>query len=86
MLIKRRMRPLTEAQWLIRMSSEFTALPGLTLTLDQARRLWGLEPRVCERLLSTLVGSGALMRAPDGTYRRNGPISRRAGHGVRHCA
>ena len=70
MIIKPRVRPLTDQQWLNRMLSEFTALPGLTLTLGQARRLWGLEPRSCQRLLSQLVKRGALSRTPDGRFHR----------------
>ena len=34
-----------------RVRAEFLEMPGLCLTLDQAQRLWGLEPRTCEALL-----------------------------------
>lgn len=86
MLIKRRTRPLTEDQWLSRMSCEFAALPGLSLTMDQARRLWGLEPQSCQRLLSRLVKSGILSLTPDGTYRRASRMASPARPDARRCA
>jgi hypothetical protein len=49
---------------------EFAALPGLTLTLDQARRLWALEPPVCKAVLRTLVECGDLCETSRGDYRR----------------
>jgi predicted transcriptional regulator of viral defense system len=57
------------------MGSEFVALPGLCLTVDQARRLWGLEPQSCERLLSKLVRRGMLVLTPGGVYRRADRVS-----------
>ncbi len=37
---------------------EYDEMPGLALTLDQARRLWALEPRTCSVVLAQLVESG----------------------------
>lgn len=49
---------------------EFAALPGLTLTADQAGRLWTLEPRVCNAVLRTLVDCGDLCETRRGCYAR----------------
>ncbi len=49
---------------------EFAALPGLTLTADQAGRLWTLEPPVCRAMLRTLVDCGDLCETSRGQYRR----------------
>lgn len=49
---------------------DFAALPGLSLTVDQARRLWTLEPPVCRAVLRTLVDCGDLCETSRGDYRR----------------
>jgi hypothetical protein len=43
-------------------------MPGLTLTAEQARRLWALEPRVCGVVLDRLVQSGYLCQTETGHY------------------
>jgi hypothetical protein len=55
-----------------RIRAEFTEMPGLTLTLPQARRLFGLTSTQSQRLLSDLIDAGFLMRDARGTYRRRG--------------
>jgi hypothetical protein len=55
-----------------RIRAEFDEMPGLTLTVSQAARLWSLSPAQSERLLSALVDRGFLMRDPHGAYRRGG--------------
>lgn len=47
---------------------EFDEMPGLTLTAEQARRLWALEPRVCGVVLDRLVRSGYLCQTETGHY------------------
>jgi hypothetical protein len=47
----------------IRISTEFQEMPGLTLTVPQARRLWGLAPEVCDRVVDVLVGRSVLKRS-----------------------
>lgn len=47
---------------------EFDEMPGLTLTVDQARRLWALEPRMCGAVLERLVQSGYLCQTDTGHY------------------
>jgi hypothetical protein len=60
----------TLAETLARIRSEFLEMPGLCLTADQARRLWGLDPLVCEALLAALVDAQFLVRTPDGGFAR----------------
>jgi len=47
---------------------EFDEMPGLTLTADQARRLWALEPRMCGVVLDRLVQAGYLCQTGSGHY------------------
>ena len=53
-----------------RVRGEFLEMPGLQVTTDQARRLWGLDVQTCQRLLRVLVEARFLARTPDGRYRR----------------
>ena len=53
-----------------RMRAEYVEMPGLSVTLLQAARLWGLSTPRSERLLSTLVDSGFLLCNREGLYRR----------------
>jgi hypothetical protein len=43
-------------------------MPGLTLRLEQAARLFGLRTQTCAVVLDDLVRAGHLRRAPDGQY------------------
>ena len=45
---------------LTRIEAEFREMPGLTLTLPQAARLFCLEPVRCEQILVALVRRGLL--------------------------
>jgi hypothetical protein len=53
-----------------RARGEFLEMPGLRLTVPQARRLWNLDTPLCESLLSTLVESRFLVRLRDGAFVR----------------
>jgi hypothetical protein len=53
-----------------RIRSEFREMPGLCLTARQARRLWALEPSVCNAVLASLVEDGFLRRTGDGGFVR----------------
>jgi hypothetical protein len=53
-----------------RVCSEFMEMPGLHVTVKQARRLWGLDEHVCLQLLECLVDTGFLSRRGDGVYAR----------------
>jgi len=56
-----------------RVRGEFLEMPGLQVTTDQARRLWGLDAQTCQRLLGVLVEARFLARTPEGRYRRVEP-------------
>jgi hypothetical protein len=60
----------TEAQVTERVRGEFREMPGLTLTLAQAGRLWSLDAVTCADVLSQLVSTGFLCRRPDGAFCR----------------
>jgi hypothetical protein len=51
---------------LVRIRSEYREMPGLCLTLLQARRLWALDESTCSRLLSNLVSEGYLRKSAAG--------------------
>lgn len=47
---------------------EYRELPGLTLTVEQARRLWALDPPVCRAVLRRLVETGELTETGTGHF------------------
>ena len=49
-----------EHQLRMRIQAEFREMPGLTLTLPQAARLFSVEPARCECVLLGLVADGCL--------------------------
>ncbi len=53
-----------------RIRSEYQEVPGLSLTLPQARRFWGLDVQTCKAVFETLVDVGFLRRTPAGLYVR----------------
>jgi hypothetical protein len=53
-----------------RVRGEFLEMPGLCLTLAQARRLWGLDAPSCDTLLSALVDAKFLFRTRHGAFVR----------------
>jgi hypothetical protein len=53
---------------LVRIQMEYLEMPGLKLTLRQARRLWNLPSDECEAALATLVDDGFLVRSRDGSF------------------
>ena len=60
-----RIAPATDERTLyVRVHGEFREMPGLTLTVRQAARLFSIEPAQCERVLGALVHDGIL--ATDG--------------------
>jgi hypothetical protein len=56
------------AYLLARIRSEFHEMPGLRLTLLQARRLFGLEIMACSSALAALESAGFLTTTRDGAY------------------
>jgi hypothetical protein len=57
-----------------RIRGEFREMPGLTLTLAQARRLWSLDSSICDEVLSQLVDVGFLLKRSDGTFCRTSDL------------
>jgi hypothetical protein len=53
---------------LCRVHGEFVEMPGLTLTLVQATKLFGLPPDVASRILERLTDAGVLSRKRDGQF------------------
>jgi DNA-binding IclR family transcriptional regulator len=54
-----------------RVKSEFSEMPGLSLTVEQAGRLLALECGKCGRVLEELVREGFLRQERDGSYGRH---------------
>lgn len=51
-----------------RIRAEFLEMPGLCLTIEQAQRLWSLDPATCEALLKSLTNSRFLRRTDRGLF------------------
>ncbi len=58
-----------------RVRGEFREMPGLTLTVAQAGRLWSLDPHTCNEVLAELVATGFLCRKADGAFCRASDLS-----------
>jgi len=55
-------------QWANLITAEYREMPGLSLTLRQMGRLWGLDAAVCEALVNALLQARVLRRTREGTY------------------
>ena len=55
-------------QLLTRIRAEYREMPGLRLTLLQARRLWGVDIMTCSAALTALEASGFLSTTRDGAF------------------
>src|SRR5262245_57646792 len=55
---------------LIRAKAEFLEMPGLSLTLAQAARLWALDTALCSAVISALVDSRFLIQRRDARFSR----------------
>jgi hypothetical protein len=53
-----------------RIRSEFEEMPSLRVTLNQAKRLFGLPEPASAWVLRTLTNEGFLVRTPRGEYMR----------------
>jgi DNA-binding Lrp family transcriptional regulator len=53
-----------------RVRAEFEEMPGLTLTMTQASRLFGLDEPECRRIVDRLVGADYLRRTESGAVTR----------------
>jgi hypothetical protein len=61
-----------DAPLIERILSEYREMPGLALTLDQARRLWGCDAATCRRVADWLVERRALRWLHDHRLMRAG--------------
>ncbi len=64
------MEQLAIAETAQRVQGEYREMPGLSLTPEQARRLWGLDELACTAILDALVDVQFLRRTPKGSYVR----------------
>ena len=55
-----------------RIHSEFEEMPGMSLTLGQAAKLFGLAPDVTSRILHVLADARVLHRRTDGRFSLRG--------------
>ena len=53
-----------------RVRSEYLEMPGLSITVQQASRLWNTEPEITRELLGRLVGARFLRRRENGSFVR----------------
>jgi hypothetical protein len=50
--------------------AEYAEMPGLSVTLSQARRLWAVDQGTCEEVFSRLGSSGVLRKTTKGHFIR----------------
>ena len=50
--------------------AEYVEMPGLSVTLPQAQRLWAVDQGTCEEVFSRLVSSGVLRKTTKGQFVR----------------
>jgi hypothetical protein len=55
-----------DARLVDRVLGEYREMPGLALTIEQARRLWGCDPVTCQRIVDVLVERHVLRWSRDG--------------------
>lgn len=55
---------------LLRIQSEYREMPGLSLTVPQAQRLWGVDQNTCALALAMLVERRALKQTRSGRFVR----------------
>ena len=51
---------LSVEEWVQIVRGEYTESPGLSLTREQAKRLWSLDTELCEAVLDSLITTGFL--------------------------
>jgi hypothetical protein len=61
-------KPTLTPQLLTRIRGEFREMPGLRLTLQQARRLLNLDILTCSAALAVLEAAGFLATTHDGAF------------------
>jgi hypothetical protein len=53
-----------------RVEAEYSEMPGLSITLAQARRLLAIDEPTCAQVFKLLVNRGVIRRTPQGRYVR----------------
>jgi hypothetical protein len=53
-----------------RVRAEYLEMPGMRLKPEQVQRLCGIEHKICQMVLATLVDAKFLYATPDGQYAR----------------
>jgi hypothetical protein len=59
------------SELLLRIEAEYREMPGLSLTVPQAERLWGLDAATCASVLTVLIERRVLTRTTGGAYLRS---------------
>jgi hypothetical protein len=59
------------SELLVRIEAEYREMPGLSLTVPQAERLWGLDATTCASVLTVLIERRDLTRTTSGAYLRS---------------
>jgi hypothetical protein len=54
-----------------RIWAEYTEMPGLSITIHQGQRLWGLDRLTCAGALDLLITAGLLRKTVSGQYTRS---------------
>jgi len=54
-----------------RVQAEYVEMPGLSVTLPQAQRLWAVDQRTCAEVFSRLIRSGMLRMTTKGRFVRS---------------
>jgi len=50
--------------------AEYAEMPGLSVTLPQAQRLWAVDRATCEEAFGLLISQGVLRRTSKGRFVR----------------
>ena len=50
--------------------AEYAEMPGLSVTLPQAQRLWTVDQATCEEVFSRLISGGVLKKTATGRFVR----------------
>lgn len=64
------MSTLPDERLVQRLRAEYIEMPGMKLTIEQVRRLCGIEETICRTVLESLVQTRFLFLRADGTYVR----------------
>jgi hypothetical protein len=62
--------PHEDAPVIDRVRNEYLEMPGLSVTLPQAERLWQIDAQTCQQVLGRLVEIGFLVQSARGRYVR----------------